>query len=105
MRRLEVVYAVDAAEDLEALFQYLRGNGASLRTTEGYIARIRNRCARIGDAPSSGRLRDDLRLGLRTIAFERRVVIAYTIEADHVVVLRVFYGGRDVDALLGDSQG
>lgn len=41
--------------------------------------------------------RDDLVPGLRTIAFERRAVIAYTIVGRTVIVQRVLYGGQDTE--------
>ena len=50
--------------------------------------------------PNAGHARDDLRPGLRLVAFERRVVIAYALRETRVDVLRILYRGRDVDALL-----
>jgi toxin ParE1/3/4 len=60
--------------------------------------RIVARCLKIGDAPRSGRPRDDLALGLRTIPFERRAVVAYVV-TDKVEIANIFYGGRDYEAL------
>lgn len=48
--------------------------------------------------PERGSRRDDLEPGVRTIGFERRVVIAFRVLSDEVEILRVFYGGQDVDA-------
>jgi toxin ParE1/3/4 len=50
--------------------------------------------------PHRGRTRDDLRPGLRTIGFRRRVVIAFAVFEDAVTVVGIFYGGRDYEAIL-----
>lgn len=81
---------------------WLRRAGVSTRIRQAFIKRIRERCRRIGDAPHGGRTRDDLKPGLRTVPFEGRTVIAYTVDGDHVVITNIFYGGRDFEALLGD---
>ena len=31
----------------------------------------------------------------RTVGFERRITVAFTVTDDSVVILRLFYGGRD----------
>jgi hypothetical protein len=39
--------------------------------------------------------------GLFVTQYRSRVVIAYSVEEDTVVVIGVFYGGRDLESLLG----
>jgi toxin ParE1/3/4 len=34
------------------------------------------------------------------MGFERRVTIAFTVEGDSVIILGVFYGGQDYEAVL-----
>jgi len=41
-----------------------------------------------------GAARDDIRPGLRLLAFERRVSIAFLIEGERVVILRILNAGR-----------
>jgi toxin ParE1/3/4 len=48
---------------------------------------------------AGGRPRDDLAPGLRTVPFEKSVIIAYTIEGISVWITNIFYGGRDYEAL------
>jgi plasmid stabilization system protein ParE len=50
--------------------------------------------------PKRGRAWDDVRPGLRTVGFEGRVTIAFVVLEDEVVIVRIFYGGRDFEALL-----
>jgi toxin ParE1/3/4 len=37
---------------------------------------------------------------LRIIGFERRITIAFVVEPERVVILRLFYAGRDWENLL-----
>jgi toxin ParE1/3/4 len=56
------------------------------------------------NSPERGRRRDDLRPGLRTTAFRRRVTIAFHITEMTVTIDRVFYGGRDLKPLFDDEN-
>jgi toxin ParE1/3/4 len=53
--------------------------------------------------PQRGRLRDDIRPGIRILGFERRVVIAYAIAENLVVIHGIFYGGQDFEETLRDE--
>jgi plasmid stabilization system protein ParE len=52
--------------------------------------------------PRRGMKRDDIRKGLRTVGYKRRVTIAFSIEDGIVVIHGVFYGGQDVERHLSD---
>jgi len=54
--------------------------------------------------PAGGTLRDDIRPGFRTTGFRGRVVIAYATIGDTVVILRIYYGGRDYRTLLSEPN-
>jgi toxin ParE1/3/4 len=64
----------------------------------GYIDRIEECCRNLAVFPDRGIRRDDLRSGLRVLGFERRAVIAFQIAAETVTILRILYGGRDLEA-------
>lgn len=99
MRRLPVEFQPEASADLAANFRGVLDVSRSAATAEGFVRRIVDRCERIGDAPRGGRSRDELRVGLRTVPFERSTVIAYVVESDRVLIANVFHGGRDYEAL------
>lgn len=99
MRRLRVKLQPEAFADLTDIFREVLRISQNLPTARGFVKRIRDRCARIGDAPHGGRPRDDLEPGLRTVPFEHTAVIAYRVEADRVRVTNIFYGGRDFESL------
>lgn len=99
MRRLRVKLQPEALADLTDIFREVLRISQNLPTARDFVKRIRDRCARIGDAPHGGRPRDDLEPGLRTVPFEHTAVIAYRVEADRVRVTNIFYGGRDFESL------
>jgi len=100
----ELLFRPLAEADL-ALYHHIADTSGSPDRAIGYVRRIRDRCRRLLEFPDSGRPRDDLRPGLRIIGFQRRVVIAYmTQPSGDVEIGRIFYGGRDYEALLKDEK-
>jgi toxin ParE1/3/4 len=56
----------------------------------------------LADFPNRGSARDDVRPGLRTIAFQRRAVIVYLVEEDEVRIARVLHHGQDLSRAFDD---
>ena len=79
MPLFELRYRRAALADLEDIFRGVLRVSASPITARRYVERIRERCRRITTLPLAGRPRDDLAPGLRTVPFERRVVIVYRV--------------------------
>jgi toxin ParE1/3/4 len=98
-----VVFRPAAERDLEGLYTFIRDARGEPTVAIGYIRRIRSFCEGLATFPERGQRRDDIRPGLRITSFERRVVIAFTITPELVRIGRIFYGGRDYEALLGES--
>ena len=93
-----------AEADLTELYHYIAERSGSRETAIGYIRRIRARCENLLIFPESGRRRNDLRHDLRIIGFERRVTIAYmALPSGDIEIGRIFYGGRNYDALMSDE--
>jgi toxin ParE1/3/4 len=67
------------------------------------VERIEAYCLGFADFPERGTRRDDLMPGLRVIGFERRVTIAFHVDARTVTVDRILYGGRDLGILTNDA--
>jgi toxin ParE1/3/4 len=68
-------------------------------------AGLRRGVSRLRAFPNRGAPRDDILIGLRTIGFRRRVTIAYVVEPTAVLVVGVFYGGQDFEAILREDPG
>ena len=89
-----VVYAPEAEVDLLMLYDDVADAASSL-VAMGYLNRVEAWLARFSTASERGTRRDDIRPGLRTIGFERRITVAFTVSGDEVVIQRVFYGGQN----------
>lgn len=90
-----VVVGPRALEDPQAIHRWIM-HGADADVADAYLNRIEAACHRLADFPLRGTPRDDLVGGLRTITFEGRATIAYTVTGDLVTILRVLHRGRDL---------
>src|SRR5262249_35454775 len=96
----ELHFRPDALVDLEDIALAVRRASGSADLAHRYVARILERCRHIASLPQAGRPRDDLAPGMRTVPFERRIVIVYRVlEHDVVEITNVFRGARDYAAL------
>lgn len=100
MERVAVVFRPQALADIEAIFLFVLERSQSFKTASGFTDRIFDRCERIGNVPRGGVAREDLGPGIRLVPFERSAVILYRLEAETVVIVDIFYGGRDYAALM-----
>lgn len=95
-----VVYSSQARQQLTDLYLWIAEQSGFTDRAEGYVSAILDYCDGLAAFPMLGVARDDLRLGLRTIGFRRRVVIAFAVGEDAVEIHGVYYGGRDYETLL-----
>ena len=93
---MRIAYSERAVAQLEALYKYIADNSGPLRA-QGFVGSIVKFCENFSTFPHRGTQRDDIRPGLRTIGFRRRVTIAFTINDESVTILGVFYGGQDYE--------
>lgn len=99
MIRRAVVYSAETESDLAALYDYL-AVAASPAVAIRFMRRVRTWLDGFDIGAERGTRRDDIRPGLRTIGFERRITVAFTVDDTRVMILRLFYGGQDwADAL------
>ena len=81
-----VVFSPEAQGDLLQLYDFIAGRAGAARAL-GYVERISAHCMGLADFPERGTRRDDVRPGLRTTDFERRVAIAFTVAVHAVTIL------------------
>ncbi len=86
-----------AEADLFALYDYI-AHDSGPEAAERYIDRIEAACLALERFPRRGTQRNDIRPGLRTMGFERRATIVFQIRARDVLIVRVLYGGRDIES-------
>ena len=96
---LEVRFAPEALTDLFTLYDTIAKDSGEVRA-RGFTDRIVATCRGLTTYPERGTPRGDLRPGLRTTTYRRRVTIAYHITSTAIIVDRVFYGGRNWMPLL-----
>ena len=99
MRKHKVFFRPRAEADLSGLYDWIAEDSGE-EVAAGYIDRIEAACLALETFPQRGTRRDDIRQGLRTIGFERRATIAFRVMDDEVVIIRIFYGGRDFERAL-----
>lgn len=93
----------EARDHLDAIYDYIAAAASpdiARRFTDGILDHI----GKLADFPRRGTKRDDLRPGLRTTAWRRRVTIAFAVDDAAVVVIGIFYGGRDFETLLSEDS-
>lgn len=99
MKQREIVFSPEAIDDLNRLCDWIAsvaGAPVALR----YIERIETFCMKLDLASERGALREDIRPGLRVLGFERRLTVAFSVEAETVTIYRLFYGGQNWEEVL-----
>lgn len=95
---VEVIFSPEATDDLISLYDYL-ADGAGEARAFAFVDSIRLQCLDLATFPQRGSQWNDLRPGLRTIGFRRRVTIAFHITPTQVVIDRILYAGRNLAEL------
>ncbi|EAU43163.1 hypothetical protein FP2506_09976 [Fulvimarina pelagi HTCC2506] len=104
MRTLAVRLSEQAIRDLTEIGRFIADLSGSTDVALGFTDRIKARCMKIGNAPRGGVARSDLGEGIRLVPFERSTVILYRIFDAEIVVVNVFYGGKDYASIMGGAQ-
>ena len=99
MKVRQVVFSVEAEAELLEIYDWIADETAP-DVALAYVGRLQEFCQRLEVGSERGRARDDIRPGLRIIGFERRITIAFVVDPERVVILRLFYAGRDWENLL-----
>jgi toxin ParE1/3/4 len=86
---------------LTELYSWIAKN-AGEAVADRYLGRLQAYCLGLTTFPLRGRVRDDLRPGVRVTSFQRQITIVYTVAGDSVVILRILGRGRQLDKALSD---
>lgn len=97
MKQRTVIFSPEARDDLLRLGDWIAERAGS-QVALGYMERLESYCLGFELAAERGHRRDDIRPGLRVVGFERRVAIAFRVMLAEVIILRIYYGGRDIAA-------
>lgn len=102
MKQRIVEFTDAARDDLFNLYDWIAA-AANPNTALNYIEGIEEFCLGFDLASERGTERPDIRKGLRIIGYKRRVTIAFTVQDNRVIILRLFYGGQNWTQLLDDE--
>ena len=96
----KLTYRPLALTDLDAIYD-ITGSDYPQRGFD-FVEAIRVRCRKyLIDTPKLGPTRSDLGEGIRIYPIrDKRTVVAYRIGPDEIIIVRVFYGGADYEAIL-----
>ena len=83
---LPVVLTEAAIADMSGIGRRI-AERAGVAVAEAYVSRIEAACYRLGTFPNRGTPRFDVQAGVRTVAFERRITLAYRVEDGAVSIL------------------
>ena len=92
-----VVFRRETLAQLEGLEDFVVAAGSPVAAAVDALLAF---CEDLAPFPLRGTDRDDIRPGVRTIGFHRRAVVAFAVRDDAVVILGVYYGGRDYEPVL-----
>jgi len=95
-------FAPEALAQLESLEAYIAQSASPQRAAE-FVDAIVDHCEKLRTFPQRGTKRDDLRPGLRTLGFRRRVTILFEVSQETITILGIFYGGRNYEADFGED--
>jgi toxin ParE1/3/4 len=101
-RNVRFLPAADA--DLRELYDHIAVQSGT-RIAMDYVERVHTTCMRLEVSPYRGTRHDEIRPGIRTFGFERRVTIVFKVLKHEVVIARILYGGRDVVLAMRNYSG
>jgi toxin ParE1/3/4 len=83
---------------LDAIYEHIARDSPT--NAAAFTARIRGLCEGFSDFGERGRPRPELGPDMRIVGFERRVAVVFRVLVDRVQIVRILYGGRDVERIL-----
>jgi toxin ParE1/3/4 len=89
----------EAEAELDDIWWYIAQDSGSTDTARNVIASITQRFDLLTRYPRLGRRRDDLRPGLRSYPAGNYLIL-YRIEERDALIIHVFHGRRDIEALI-----
>lgn len=96
----------DAIKELEAIYSDLTDKSGPPERAWAFVEELGRKCCELETAPLRGQPRSDLMENLRIIPLDRKAVAAFLVDAETqaVLILNIFYGSRDYEALITASK-
>ena len=90
-----IVFHAKAEAELEQLYDDI-AERASPAVAWNFVVGIRDHCLGLSTFPQRGTERVEIMPGLRIIGYRRAVSIAFAVDGDRVLILGIFYAGRNI---------
>ncbi|MDX8443286.1 MULTISPECIES: type II toxin-antitoxin system RelE/ParE family toxin [Mesorhizobium] len=90
-----IVFHASAEAELEQLYDEI-AERASPAVAWDFVAGIRDHCLGLSTFPQRGTERVEIMPGLRIIGYRRAVSIAFAVDGERVLILGIFYAGRNI---------
>ncbi len=96
---MTLLISPEAESDLLGIWRYIFQE-SNTQTGDRLIESIIDGIFLVARHPFAGRLRNELRAGLRSFPI-RSYVLFYRIDGENINILRVLHGQRDIETLFG----
>ena len=102
MKTYKVYLMPDAIKDLEHIYEYICTQSGFPERAWAYIEKLKLKCQKLETSPVRGRQRNDLMKDLRIYPLNKKTVVAFVIDEyqQTVMILNIFHGGRDFEAIM-----
>lgn len=98
---MKVLFSAEADADLATIRSFI--SLGSQRRAESFVREIVEACLAIVDVPLGWPILPRYEQAAFRRKTHRRYLIFYRVQPDHVQIVRVLHGARDLDRLLTDS--
>ncbi|MGH2508315.1 MAG: type II toxin-antitoxin system RelE/ParE family toxin [Ktedonobacteraceae bacterium] len=93
---MKLIVSPEAREDLREIEEYIAQDNP--QAAVDFVGRLTDRFAELVEFPGSGRRRDDIRIGYRSVSV-KDYLIFYRVSGEAVEVMHVLHGRRDLPKL------
>lgn len=90
-----IVFHAKAEAELEQLYDDI-AERASPAVAWKFVVGIRDHCLGLSTFPQRGTERVEIMRGLRIIGYRRTVSIVFALDGERVLILGIFYAGRNI---------
>ncbi len=104
MKYYDVRLSPEAQTDIVRIHARIVEKSCSSVTADRYIDRISGFLSSLNVFPERGTVREEIRTGLRIIGFERSASVAFIVEDEDVVILRILTKGQEFGEVLDISN-
>lgn len=90
---IRITFAEDVAGDIDEIYEYISRD--NLEAADRQVQRLAKRWDQLRFQPRSGRARDDLNAGYRSITEGLYIIIYRIVSAEEVMIMRILQGNQD----------